>query len=486
MPKSDPKTAPSKRDLPRAGGTTAGGLLAQAFRRAVLRRQEQETSAPQMVAPKAKAAAVQAKPVKPAKAKALLVSPLAPARFPTLPPIAGVELAVGAAGIRYQGRTDLMIAALAAGTSAAGVFTRSTMPGAPIDWCKANLESEGRAEPSARLLIVNAGNANVFTGRAGIAAVEEAASAGAALARCRKREVFLASTGVIGEPMPKGKIEAALPKLWGEKAGTSAAWEKAARAIMTTDTFPKAATRKAKIGGVPVTLNGIAKGSGMIAPDLGTMLAYVFTDAALPSSVLQTLLVLGVRDTFNAITVDSDTSTSDMVLLFATGKSEPHDKVERAGDPRLREFRTALYDLMGDLSRQVVCDGEGASKLISVAVSGAASAKAARAIAFSIANSPLVKTAIAGCDANWGRVVMAVGKAGEAADRDKLSIKFGGLPVAKNGARDPRYDEAKTSAYMKQKEIAIAVDVGVGEGKALIWTCDLTHRYIDINGSYRS
>jgi glutamate N-acetyltransferase/amino-acid N-acetyltransferase len=298
--------------------------------------------------------------------------------------------------------------------------------------------------------------------------------------------VFLASTGVIGEPLPKGKIEAALPKLWAAKSGDSAAWDKAARAIMTTDTYPKGATRTAKIGGVPVTINGIAKGSGMIAPDLGTMLSYIFTDAALPASVLQTLLVLGVRDTFNAITVDSDTSTSDMVLLFATGQGERHEKVERAGEPRLREFRAALHDLMGDLARQVICDGEGATKLVRVQVKGAASAKAARAIALSIANSPLVKTAIAGEDANWGRVIMAVGKAGEEADRDKLTIKFGGLPVARNGGRDSHYDEAKTSAYMKGKEIAIEVHVGIGEGEALIWTCDLTHGYIDINGSYRS
>ena len=467
-------------------GSTAGGLLAAAFRRAVLRRQEQDSAAQALPAPKRKIAAGKRKPATPArKGKAALISPLAPEAVPELPPIAGIELASGAAGIRYQGRTDLLIATMPPGTTVAGVFTRSTMPGAPVVWCKDNL-AEGKREPTARLLVVNAGNANVFTGRAGTETVESVAAAGAALVKCRKREIFQASTGVIGEPMPKGKIEAVLPKLYEATSGTSAAWAQAARAIMTTDTFPKLATRSAKIGGVPVTINGIAKGSGMIAPDLGTMLAYIFTDAALPSEVLQTLLVLGVRDTFNAITVDSDTSTSDMVLLFATGKGAAHDTVERAGDARLRDFRVALHDLMGDLSRQVICDGEGATKLVQVSVTGAASAKAARAIALSIANSPLVKTAIAGCDANWGRVVMAIGKSGEAADRDKLVIKFGGLPVAKNGARDPRYDEEKLSAYMKGKEIAIEADVGIGEGRALIWTCDLTHRYIDINGSYRS
>jgi glutamate N-acetyltransferase/amino-acid N-acetyltransferase len=422
---------------------------------------------------------------KPKKTKAALVSPLAPEKEPVLPPVAGVELAAGSAGIRYQGRTDVMIAAMPAGTNVAGVFTRSTMPGAPVDWCKANL-AEAKREPAARLLVVNAGNANVFTGRAGTEAVESVAAAGAAVVKCRKREIFLASTGVIGEPLPKGKIEAVLPTLFEAKKGSSAAWAAAARAIMTTDTFPKLATRQAKIGGVTATINGIAKGSGMIAPDLGTMLAYVFTDASLPSEVLQTLLVLGVRDTFNAITVDSDTSTSDMVLLFATGKGESHDPVSRAGDPKLRDFRMALHDLMGDLSRQVICDGEGITKLVKIDVAGAASAKAARAIALSIANSPLVKTAIAGCDANWGRVVMAIGKSGEAADRDSLVITFGGLPVAKAGARDPRYNEEKLSAYMKRKEIEIGVDVAVGDGRAQIWTCDLTHRYIDINGSYRS
>jgi len=465
-------------------GSLAGGLLAQAFRRAVLRRQEEDPAASALPKPKTPAKRKPARLSK-ARAAAALVSPLAPAVTPTLPPIAGVELAAGAAGIRYQGRTDLLMAAFAPGTTVAGTFTRSTMPGAPILWCKDNL-AEGKREPTARLLIVNAGNANVFTGRAGTDTVESVAAAGAGLAKCRKREIFQASTGVIGEPMPKGKIEAALPKLYRAKSGTSEAWAAAARAIMTTDTFPKLATRSVKIGGAPVTINGIAKGSGMIAPDLGTMLAYVFTDAALPSEVLQTLLVLGVRDTFNAITVDSDTSTSDMVLLFATGEGSKHDKIERAGDPKLREFRAALHDLMGDLSRQVICDGEGATKLVQVNVTGAASAKAARAIALSIANSPLVKTAIAGCDANWGRVVAAIGKAGEEADRDKLVIKFGGLPVAKNGARDPRYDEAKLTAYMKGKEIDIDVNVAIGEGRAVIWTCDLTHRYIDINGSYRS
>ena len=478
-----------------AEGTSATGLLAAALRRAVLRRHEDEAkpeaardATARRSAPKSKTkarkgaatkSAVHAKP-------ALPVSPLAPARFPTLPPIAGVELATGAAGIRYKGRTDVMMAVFAPGTTVGGVFTQTTMPGAPITWCKGNLTDAGASGPSARLLIVNAGNANVFTGRGGDKICEDTASAGAQLVRAKKREIFLASTGVIGEPMPPGKIEAVLPDMFERCGGTSADWEKAARAIMTTDTYPKAATRTVEIAGVPVTINGIAKGSGMIAPDLGTMLAYIFTDAALPSDVLQTLLVLGVRDTFNAITVDSDTSTSDMVLLFATGAGEEHDAITRAGDPRLKAFREALHDLMGELALLVVRDGEGATKLIKVEVTGAASAKAARAIALSIANSPLVKTAIAGGDANWGRVIMAVGKAGEQADRDKLKIKMGGLPVAEKGARARNYDEAALSELMRQKEVHIEVDVAVGSGRAQIWTCDLTHGYIDINGSYRS
>lgn len=467
---------------PTGDGYTAGSLLSAALRRAVLRRQELDRTAATQRLPTEKSDQDTKKRAK----SGSLVSPLAPERVAELPPLAGVELAVGSAGIRYKGRTDVMMAVMPAGTSVAGVFTRSAMPGAPVDWCKANLVDSVRGGPSARLLVVNAGNANVFTGRSGIETCERTAAAGAALLKCRKREVFLASTGVIGEPMPKGKIEAIMPDLFAAKSGSSKAWSAAARAIMTTDTFPKTATRSVKIGTANITINGIAKGSGMIAPDLGTMLAYIFTDAALPAELLQTLLVLSVRDTFNAITVDSDTSTSDMVLLFATGQGEAHDPVDRPGDPRLREFRKALHELMGDLARQVVCDGEGATKLISVNVAGAASTKAARAIALSIANSPLVKTAIAGCDANWGRVIMAIGKSGEAADRDRLVIKFGGLPVASEGARDPRYDEDKTTAYMKGKEIAIFADVGVGDASALIWTCDLTHRYIDINGSYRS
>ena len=429
-----------------------------------------------------KASAKSARQAKPA----LPVSPLAPARFPILPPIAGVELATGEAGIRYKGRTDVMLAIFSPGTTVAGVFTQTTMPGAPITWCKGNITGLGSATPSARMLIVNAGNANVFTGRGGDRICEDTAAAGASLVKAKKREIFLASTGVIGEPMPPGKIEAVLPDMYERRLNTSAAWEMAARAIMTTDTYAKAATRQVQIAGVTVNINGIAKGSGMIAPDLGTMLAYIFTDAALPSDVLQTLLVLGVRDTFNAITVDSDTSTSDMVLLFATGEGEPHDPITRAGDPRLKAFREALHDLMRELALLVVRDGEGATKLIRVEVTGAASAKAARAIALSIANSPLVKTAIAGGDANWGRVIMAVGKAGELADRDRLKIKMGGLPVAEKGARARNYDEAALSALMREKEIHIEVDVAVGSGRAQVWTCDLTHGYIDINGSYRS
>ncbi len=512
----------------RAEGASATGLLAHAFRRAVLRRQDSESGVeertPALAAAKsvkptpappqdkdsgaaarsaqrkrAKVRAMAAKRKKAAKAKAATVasahgpgaSPLAPKIIVPLPPLAGVELSTAAAGIRYKGRDDVMVALLAPGTSVGGVFTTSRMPGAPIDWAKANLSAGGKAGPSARALVVNAGNANVFTGKAGREAVERVAASAAKLASvqgpaAKAREIFLASTGVIGEPFPAEKLEAVLAKLWRSAKGDAAAWTGAARAIMTTDTFPKTATRVCEIAGTKVRINGIAKGSGMIAPDMATMLSFIFTDAALPSDILQTLLVLGVRDTFNATTVDSDTSTSDTVLLFATGKGPKHEPITRAGDPRLREFRTQLHDLMGDLAKQVVRDGEGATKFVTVDVTGAASAKAARCIALSIANSPLVKTALAASDANWGRIVAAVGKSGELADRDRLAIRMAGHLVAEKGARAGSYDEAKISAAMKAQEISVEVDVGIGSGRATIYTCDLTHGYISINGSYRS
>ncbi|HTW27978.1 MAG TPA: bifunctional glutamate N-acetyltransferase/amino-acid acetyltransferase ArgJ [Acetobacteraceae bacterium] len=409
------------------------------------------------------------------------VSPLAVA-LPSLPPLAGVALGAAAAGIRYQGRTDLVMAAFAPGTTVAGVFTRNRCPGAPIDWCRAALPG-GRA----RALVVNAGNANVFTGRAGAAATAATAAAAARLVGCPARQVFIASTGVIGEVLPHERLVAALPAL--HTALRPDGWEAAARGIMTTDTFPKAATRTAVIDGAEVRITGIAKGSGMIAPDMATMLCFVATDAKLPAPVLQATLGRGVADSFNRTTVDSDTSTSDTVLLFATGQAR-HPRIgavpDRATLAALRDFRAALDDLLLDLALQVVRDGEGAQKLVRIDVAGAVSARSAHRVAMAIANSPLVKTAIAGEDANWGRIVMAVGKAGEPADRDRLSVAIGGVWMAREGAVASGYDEAPVAAHMRGREVAIAVDLGLGRGTATVWTCDLTHGYIDINGSYRS
>ncbi len=408
------------------------------------------------------------------------VSPLAPKRFPALGPIAGVRMATAASGMRYQGRDDVALFVLDNGASAAGVFTTSKAPSAPVEWCRTRLR-EGKG--AAHALIVNAGNANAFTGRAGAQALLEVAGATARAAGCRRGDVFVGSTGVIGEPFDAGKLIAVLPQLIGNL--DASAWRASAEAIRTTDTFAKGATAKAEIDGVRVTLNGIAKGSGMIAPNMATLLAYVFTDAAIPHDILQTLLRLAANESFNNITVDSDTSTSDTLLLFATGKAA-HKPVTRAGDPRLRDFRDKLAQVMRDLAHQVVCDGEGASKFITITVTGAANAGAAKRIAMSIANSPLVKTAIAGEDANWGRIVMAIGKAGEAADRDGLVIRIGGLPVAREGAVDPEYAEAKVAKHMQGRNILIEADVDIGNGAATVWTCDLTHGYIDINADYRS
>ncbi|MGE0744834.1 MAG: bifunctional glutamate N-acetyltransferase/amino-acid acetyltransferase ArgJ [Rhodospirillales bacterium] len=404
------------------------------------------------------------------------ISPLAPARFPALPVIAGVRLGSAACGLRYRGRTDLLFVELAPGTTVAGTFTRSLTSSAPVDWCRKAL-----ARGTARAIVVNSGNANAFTGRAGDESVARTVDAAAKLLGAAREEVFVASTGVIGEPLADHKITAVLPDLRPKLAANG--WEAAAAAIMTTDTFPKAATRKATIGGTTVTINGIAKGSGMIAPDLATMLAFVFTDAAIPAPLLQKLCAAASDRSFNAITVDGDTSTSDTVLLCATGEAGNPPPGDAAA---LRDFARALDAVMIDLAQQVVKDGEGASKFIAVTVTGAASAGAARRIGLAIANSPLVKTAIAGEDANWGRIVMAVGKSGQKADRDKLAICIGGVQVTENGMVRAGYDEAPVVAHMKGQDIDIAVDVGVGRGKATVWTCDLTHGYIDINGSYRS
>ena len=412
-----------------------------------------------------------------AGSKPLPASPLA-VPMDAVPPLAGVRLATAAAGIRYQGRTDVLAMAFPPGTAVAGVFTRNRCPGAPIDWCRAALPG-GRA----RALVVNAGNSNVFTGQAGRDACLATAEAAAKLVGCKPREVFLASTGVIGEPLPADRLTAALPALFGTLRED--AWQDAARAIMTTDTFPKAAVRTARIGGQPVTIAGIAKGSGMIAPDMATMLCFIATDAKIPPAVLQAALKAGVDKSFNATTVDSDTSTSDTVLLFATGTAK-HPRIPAEGGPLLRDFRAALADLLLDLALRVVRDGEGAQKLIRIDVAGATSARSARRIGLAIANSPLVKTAIAGEDANWGRIVAAIGKSGEPADRDRLSIAIGGTWMAKAGGVVPGYDETPVVAHMKGREIAIAADLGLGSGTSTVWTCDLTHGYIDINGAYRS
>jgi glutamate N-acetyltransferase/amino-acid N-acetyltransferase len=406
------------------------------------------------------------------------VSPLAPAAFPAMPPLAGVRVAGRACGLKRSGAKDLFLAELVEGTTVAGVFTRSRCPSAPVEWCRRVLAS-GRA----RAVVVNSGNANAFTGDAGEVTVRETVRAAAELFGCPQPAVFAASTGVIGVPVPPDHIARALPGLAAALAPDG--WPDAAAAIMTTDTFAKGATRTATIGGVPVTLNGIAKGSGMIAPDMATMLGFLFSDAAIAAPALQRLLNRAVDRSFNCITVDGDTSTSDTVLLMATGQAR-HPPVSDPNDRTLGDFRRALDDLAIDLAQQIVRDGEGAQKFVAITVTGAASARAARRIGLAIGNSPLVKTAIAGEDPNWGRIVMAVGKAGEKADRDRLAIAIGGVPITVNGRRRPDYDEAPVIAHMRGRAIDIAVDLGLGRGTATVWTCDLTHGYISINVDYRT
>jgi glutamate N-acetyltransferase/amino-acid N-acetyltransferase len=406
------------------------------------------------------------------------VSPLAPAGFPQLAPIAGVRLAAFACGIRYTGRYDLMLAELAPGSAIAGVFTRSLTAGAPVVWCR-----ECLAGGKVRAIVANSGNSNTFTGRVGNEVVEATATTAARLLESDPRQVFISSTGVIGEPPPADKIVGALPQI--VPVLSAEGWEVAARAILTTDTFPKGATATAAIDGVEVRLNGFAKGSGMIAPDMATMLAYVFTDATLPSAVLQPLLTAAVDRSFNSVTVDGDTSTSDTVLLCAT-QQVAHRPVASPGDRRLADFRRALDSVMIDLAQQIVRDGEGAQKFVTIEVTGAATTRAARRVGLTIGNSPLVKTAVSAGDPNWGRIVMAVGRAGEKADPDRLSISIGGIQITAGGGPVPGYDETPVAEHMKGRNIKIAVDVGVGRGKATVWTCDLTHGYIDINASYRS
>ena len=401
-------------------------------------------------------------------------SPLAPAQFPDLPVIAGVTFASAAAGVKYQNRTDVMLAIASAGSSVAGVFTRSATRSAPVLDCQAKLGGDPSG-PAA--ILVNSGNSNAFTGKNGVASVTALTQAVADQTSVPVARVFTASTGVIGEPLPHDRIIAKIAQL--HEGQTEAAIKDAARAIMTTDTFPKGASATVDIGGQQVQIAGIAKGSGMIAPDMATMLVYIFTDALIGQGALQTLIFQHNDRTFNCITVDSDTSTSDSLIAVATGASG----VDVTGND---DFSRALHGVMLDLAHQVVRDGEGATKFVTVAVTGAADDADARKVAMTIANSPLVKTAIAGQDANWGRVVMAVGKSGAQADRDKLSIRFGDITVAENGWRAPDYSEDATSAYMKNAELLIGVDLGLGDGASTVWTCDLTHGYIDINADYRS
>ncbi len=434
-------------------------------------------------APVSRKRKIEARVVAKAASNSPKVSPLAPASYPSLPPVGGVVLGTAAAGIKYRGRDDVMVARLAEGSQAAGVFTTSKAASAPVEWCRANLVEFGEG----RMLVVNSGNANAFTGKLGTQSVRTVGAAAAKAVGCRHKDVYMASTGVIGVPLDPAPVVSGLQSALAVAGDGPDHWMAAARAIMTTDTFPKLATRTAKIGGCDVTINGIGKGSGMIAPDLATMLVFIFTDAAIAASALQPVLQQGARDSFNAITVDSDTSTSDTVLLFATGAAmKGEEPVTRLADPRLKDFREKLNDLMLDLAHQVVKDGEGATKFVEITVDGAQSYQAARRIGMAIANSPLVKTAIAGEDANWGRIVMAVGKSGEAADRDKLAIRIGGVDVARNGMAVTGYDEAPVAAHMKGQNIVIEVNVGVGASSATVWTCDLTYDYIRINADYRS
>ncbi len=413
--------------------------------------------------------------------KITAVSPFAPKSIPKLPPIEGVRFATAEAGIRYKGRTDLMVAVLDPGTAAAGMLTQSKTASAPVHWCRKSLKSG-----AARMLVVNSGNANAFTGKKGRDAVALTAKFAARAVPCLPADVYIASTGVIGEPLDAAKFSHLLDGLVASAEPDR--FEAAARAIMTTDTYPKLVTRTTKIGGTDVTINGFCKGAGMIAPDMATMLCFLFTDAAIAAPALQSLLAEHTKTTFNCMTVDGDTSTSDTCLMFATAAaaSRGQKPVTSAKSPALAAFSEALHGLMRDLAIMVAKDGEGLSKFVTFEVTGAKTWSAARTIALSCANSPILKTAIAGEDPNWGRVVMAVGKSGEAANRDRLAIWFGEHCVARDGERAAEYVEKSVAAYMKNREIVIRVDVGVGKAAAIVWTCDLTHDYVSINADYRS
>ena len=409
--------------------------------------------------------------------KVAKVSPLAPKSYPQMPALAGVRLGAVEAGIKYKDRLDLGAIVFDRKASVAGVFTRSKCSSAPVDWCRKQLPGG-----NARVVVVNSGNSNAFTGKIGVETVKVSAEAAKKAFDCKSGEVFLASTGVIGEPLDASGFERHLTRL--EAIAREDEWENMARAIMTTDTYPKMVTRSFDVDGQSYSLNGIAKGAGMIQPDMATMLSFLVTDYPLVAPLLQKLLAKAIGPTFNSISVDSDTSTSDTVLLFsALNGRKP---VSSARDKGVAKLQKTLEEVLHELAMLVVCDGEGATKHIEITVNGAKSAKSAKVIALSIANSPLVKTAIAGEDANWGRIVMAVGKAGEPADRDSLTIGFGDVTVAKNGQRAKNYSEEAAAAVMKKSFIPILVDVGVGKGSATVWTCDLTAEYIAINADYRS
>jgi glutamate N-acetyltransferase/amino-acid N-acetyltransferase len=414
------------------------------------------------------------------------VSPFVPERYPFLPPLKGVGMATCAAGIKKPGHQDVLLMIFPADTQCAGVFTRSLCPSAAVDWCRDVLQTGTMP----RALLINSGNANAFTGQKGKAAVKRSAQSVANTLGLEPQDVMLASTGVIGEPLDAGKFDLVMDGLVQkarehETDTTQDHWHQAARAIMTTDTFPKMATASGEIGKTPVVINAIAKGAGMIAPDMATMLAFIVTDAAIDRQVLQHMLAELTPVTFNAISVDGDTSTSDTLLCFATGTAG-HAPVLTEDDPRLAAFKALLHQVMLDLAQQIVKDGEGLTKFITLQVKGAVSDHSAKIIAQSIANSPLVKTAFAGEDANWGRVIMAVGKAGQPAERDRLSIWFDDVCVAREGERNPGYNEAETTKIMQQQDITLTVDLGLGEGAFTFWTCDMTHDYISINADYRS
>jgi glutamate N-acetyltransferase/amino-acid N-acetyltransferase len=448
--------------------------LASVLKRAALKRAQKTGEGHRSETPAA--AQPPAAPGKPG----LLVSPLAVA-FPQIAPVAGVEIATARAGFYKHERDDLLIMTFPQGASCAGVFTRHGVGSAPVDWCKRQLAAS-RGE-DIRALVVNAGCANSFTGKPGADAVRRVATAVSKRFDCRQRDVMMASTGVIGVILDDARITARLAEV--EAKLDPDGWTAAAQAIMTTDTFAKGSVATATIDGHPVRIAGIAKGSGMIAPDMATMLSFVVTDADIAPAALQTLVSLYTRTTFNAVTVDGDRSTNDTLLLFATGQS-PAPRISRAGDRRLADFREKLEGLLLDLALQLVRDGEGASKFVKITVTGAESHASARKIARTVAESPLVKTAFAGEDANWGRIVMAVGRADEPVNRDRMSVRFGDLVAAQDGLVSPTYSEEKMSAYMKNQELEVSIDVGVGRGHAVIWTCDLTKQYVAINGDYRS